>query len=279
MDENDLLSFLLAVKIADIGLLTDNKFCELVNMADEEELAGALKHYASQDTSRQGEIDVIILMLSDMEPDFRSRTLDELRLSVASSRLEPRFRQSEEINRFDWSSSLLPILSSAATHGLEFDSDVALSSEPVAIPPAKADSTTFREAQELDLTRRSVFLDTILYRLTWEQGNMIVLLTSNVPTGIPGGVQRIVQQLLDESPKLVANKPFIFWIIDDIGALDSEARKSYIKDAHDRSKGLKNPFIAQITPASAVNGLLKWLLGKVPGSTAHDVRLRSKNRS
>lgn len=68
--------------------------------------------------------------------------------------------------------------------------------------------------------------------------------------------------LFDECSRFVAEKRFIFWLVDDEGlfAKEEEYLKEKIVRAREKSKGLKNPFIFIYTPKSKVEALLKFLL-------------------
>lgn len=250
-----LRSYLVTNAAIEMGLLSDYNVRAAFQSADEDEIISALRTFAEKNPSKSKEASAVISEFERIVPDFPIDTMDRLRLSSGrESFYEP--AEPERAIGFDWSTSLFPILSNAASRGFKLPSESVESYSEIVVPPI-----TKTESLEQTQFSKEIFLKRCLkdaYVLSWDQNDMIVLISSSLRE------PRTLRNLLDFFPsqcaRFVAKKGLIIWLIDDQSRLSEEDCKRIIKHAQEISTGLKHPFTFQYTPPSKIQALLTFLL-------------------
>ena len=253
LKEHELYSMLFATAAFDMGLLTDEKVAQTIEEGGYDEVKVALQELAEKNPDKRKAAELLI----GLPPPLVSGSVSKLRLAgVLSS--EPSETVPGETTRreFDWSKSFIPILSSAAKRGLALASNIAESSVKIVIPQ-NTDVKNFKVETHVPFALREVYKRGCV--LSWADSDMFVLLSSHINIRLS---RRVIDWLFDECSRFVAEKRFIFWLIDDVGLFAE--REYYLKrlmlEAQKKSKGLKNPFVFVYTPYSKVEALLKYLL-------------------
>ena len=250
LDTYELYSMLFATAAFDMGLLTDEKVAQTIERGNYHEVEVALQELAEKNPDKRKAAELLIAL----SPTLVSGSVSKLRLAgvLPSERTVP----SETTRReFDWSKSFIPILSSAAKRGLELTSNIAESSVKIVIPQ-NINVKNFKVETQVRSALREVYKCGCV--LSWADSDMFVLLSSHINES-PFGV---ILWFFGECSRFVAEKSFIFWLVDDVGlfADNEDYLKRLMLEAQEKSKGLKNPFVFVYTPYSKVEALLKYLL-------------------
>ena len=263
-----LASLLIASAAANMGFLVNSSIREAIESGHEGEIISAFEAFANEDSSKSKEAKVLIDTVNVIEPQFMPGTLSELRLPSAVV-FPPSIKASMGTRRpegFVWSVSLTPILSSAAMRGFKLTSKVIESSSEIVISPStKTESLDVKYKEYPKRIQRFIVSSAPKSTrkrscvLSWNQRNMIVLLTSNMPPLLPRK-RRFLESFFINCAHFVAEKGFILWLIDDQGVFDEKHLKILIERAQEISKGLKHPFIFQYTASSKIKSLLTFLL-------------------
>lgn len=261
----DLASFLITSTAANMGFLADKRIRETMEGADENEIISAIQEFVKKDSSKIKEAEVLINAVRLIEPNFRPDTLRKLRLFAPLSppHAPVSMRDSRQQEGFDWSGSLIPILTSAAMRGFKLPPETVESSSKIIVP--QSTKTKSLGVKYKGQTRRIKHLLGSVEKsscvLSWNQSDMIVLLTSSLSKPIRAGSYiREIETFFDECAHFVAEKSFIIWLIVDLGTPSESYLKRLIGRAQKISKGLKHPFLFQYTSSSKIKLLLTFLL-------------------
>lgn len=245
-------SYLVTNAATDMGLLSDYNVREALESGIEENIIIALRTFAKKNPPKSKEASAVISELEVIEPDFPPDTMQTLRLSFKPD-ISHRESRLERTREFDWSISLFPILLNAASRGFKLPSEIEESSREIVVPPITK-TKNFKETQfskELEGAVQDAYV------LSWDQGDMIVLISSLITT--PDS-RMVLDFFLSQCARFVAKKGLILWVIDDQNKFTEEYCKIMIKRAQEISMGLKHPFTFQYTPPSKIQALLTFLL-------------------
>jgi len=254
-------SLLIVSAAVNLNFLADDKIRETMDSGTEEDIVTAIEEFVKKDSTKSKEAELLIRAVQFIEPRFMPGVVSQLRLSGAI-----RTPTEEELierrgERFDWSVSLFPILSSAATRGFKAPPDAVESSGEVIIPPStKTESLDVKTKEQPEICRRLLWgMPKRNCALSWNQSHMIVLLTSSFLHPRQGNL--VIDSFFAECAHFVAEKGFILWIIDDQNLFNEKYSKELVERAQKISKGLKHQFTLQYTLSSKVVPLLTFLLG------------------
>ncbi len=263
LDYQDLVSLLIALTLADMGLLSFEDIRSAVEMGDEESITSTLKNVANRNPSRAEEIATLARTIEYIAPNFDPRILDSLRLYASDPSLPQERTKEETGSRFEWKTSLFPILSNAAKLGFQFPQRTVEASESgVGLEAdARLDDISFMSKVEV-LRSRS---HPQMYSLATKTLNIDVLLTSSLAPEEEITVHALINHVFAECPTLASDQSYALWMIDDASLLSKEEVDSLKARAREKCKGLKHSFIFQYTSVSNIQSLLTFLLN-VAGS-------------
>lgn len=257
-------SLLIASAAANMGFLADDKIRKALESGKEDAIVSAIQGFVEKDSSKSKEAEVLINAVNLLEPDFRGGVLTRLRLPGAGT-MGPMAlldREPPRSGRFDWSVSLIPILSSAAMRGFKLPPEAVEFPSEIVIPPStKTERLNIKYKDKPEKIRH--ILKVFHKRgcaLSWKQSDMIVLLTSSIPLEVFARPIVILESLFNECTYFVVKKGFILWLIDDRKLFAENELRGLIERAQGISKGLKHPFTFQYTPSSKIPHLLPFLL-------------------
>ena len=264
----DLESSLVTTTAANMGFLGDDKIRDAVESGDEGAIISAIQGLVEKDPPKSKEAEILIDAVKNIRPKFRPGMVTLLRLDDYSKLFPGVPPRPYRIETFDWSTSFITILSSAAMQGFKLPHEHVVFSGEIVIPPStKTESLGIKYKEQPERIQR--LLKPLLTHgcvLSWNQSDLIVLLMSSISLSpelaMPRGmaVHRIINGFFAECAHFVAEKSFILWLIDDQGLFGEESLKRQIERAQKMSKGLKHPLIFQYTPSSKIKPLLTFLL-------------------
>ena len=268
-----LASFLIICAAAHMGFLANSGVRNAFIKGLEVDMISAIKEFVNENPTLGDDAAIIINIINSIRPGFKIGSLEALRLHDRSGILdtEENHRISEKKGiAFEWNASLFPIVSTATMLGFKIPPEIVEFSSEIVIPPSTKTVNLSPNLEELPEITRSMLshlerATLMSFILSWDKGDMIVLLSSSVRQtrrlGVPTrGLRIILNSFFSESSLFVVEKSFIIWIIDDLALLSEENIEIYIKRAREISKGLKHPFIFLCTPASKISSLLTFLL-------------------
>jgi len=258
LKERELYSMLFTTAAFDLGVLSDEKIAQAIEEGGVSEIEDALLKFAKKNPDKNKAVDLLVRYVEYFMP-LVAGSVSRLRLAgvLSTGKVEETTIHSATIQReFDWNEFFIPILSSAAKRGLELTSNIVESLVKIVIPQntdvKNFEVETWSPAPFIGVYSRGCVL-------SWADGDMFVLLSSYI--GIKPSYD-VIGWFFDECSRFVAEKSFIFWLIDDVGlfADNEDYLKRLTLEAQEKSKGLKNPFVFVYTPYSKVEALLKYLL-------------------
>lgn len=267
-----LASFLIISAAAHMGFLANSSIRKALIEGMEDDIVSAIQEFAKENPTKGDEATAMINTVRSIAPRFRIGSLEALRLyeesELARAEGTGRTREIASERAFDWNNSFLPIISTAAMRGFEISREIVEFSSKIVVPPSTKAKGSSPTVEELPETIRLVLLRRVSggpqlrsFALSWDKGDMIVLLTSSF-TSVrhPREATAPINSFFNESSRFVVEKSFVLWIIDDRAFLGKRVIERYIQRAREISKGLKHPFIFLCTPASKISSLLTYLL-------------------
>ncbi|MFB0522161.1 MAG: P-loop NTPase fold protein [Candidatus Bathyarchaeia archaeon] len=265
-----LATWLIVTAASDMSFLKNNSIANAFELGRENDITDAIKRYIEENPDKKTEGEQLITVVNRIAPEFAAGSLGELGLRPEVTPRIPARREREEQPMFNWKSSLLPILASAASHGFKIPQELGGKVDVAVGPSERIESFTeddsFRRLTQGEMLRRRI--DEIPM-LSWEGSRLIVILTSYglepidrvaSPELVLRRMATAIRALFNDAPLLTSDRRTTVLVVDDLGLFAKAELEGYVGMARQISKGLKNEFVFQYVPAEKVGDLLSFPL-------------------
>ena len=256
---DDLSSSLIVTAALNMGFLANDDIMLKMENASEEEIISALGQFAKEDESKSKDADILIRAVRLIEPSFSYGFVTNLRLQEFHEDIEFRRRSRRRSEAFNWSGSLIPIVSNAAKRGFKIPPEMASSSTEIVVPPFTK-TEGFKLPAPMSSRTQQIFRGAKISTMSWNQYDMGILLSSNLSRD---RASMVVERFFEECAHFVSKKGYILWLIDDVDFFPKDYLRGQLERTKNLSKGLKHLFIFQYTLSSQIKPLLEFLLSVV----------------
>jgi len=273
-DEEMLLSIAIITDALKMGLLDEDNLRRAFNEGDEDRIISLLEQVKTEQPEKEKEIAKLIVEIEQIQPNFTSNIVNRLRLHPRSFVREKEGEGClEELTLFNWVKKIFfPLLKANASRGFELGPEEVLGGKITIPSSSSVEFSSCLKLYSLPQVRRSrIIHNAPCYKITTDSENVVVLLSSSFYKSIPiqpsTNRQRIriqepnrtTRMIIEDCPIFVEKKPFILWIVDDLGLVNKQMQEILTEKAARFSPGLKNPFSVAITDFERVEKLSSFL--------------------